>query len=361
MENDLNPEKPIKVLIKPKFSFAMLFFYLLIVALGVFIYLNFTQFKTFLGYLRQISPLWLVLALFTQIITYVFVAMIFSYLMKHFGCKNQISRFDLFKSAIVSFTLTNLIPTVGISGQAYLVYFFQKKNLSKNISFLIAVLETLTYFSAHVLFSIYLVFYLFFSNIKLGGILFTVSILGIFGFIFMDILVLSLTSKKIMLFFEKHSKHNRLVGFFWKRLHIVEEQFTHDEWESPFEFIKKQKQNLFRPLLFQILIFIADALTIIFLFRGFNFPINFWTALAGFVLTKIVSMVSFSPGGLVFFEGAMILFFSSFGIAGQLVLIVTLIFRFLSFLLPLPFGLVFYRQLGSNQVSANNYPVNTNN
>jgi len=344
MEKTTNHEEQIKDFAKPKFSFASVFFYLLLVALGVFIYLNFTQLKSFLSYLRQINIFWLVMALVTQVITYVFVAMIFGYLMKHFGCKNAVSRFNLFKAAIVSFFLTNLVPTGGISGQGYLIYFFQKRNLPKNVSFLLAVLETLTYYFAHFVFAIFLVFYLFFSKIKLGGILYPVSLFGIFGFIFMEILVLSLTSKRIMLYLERQSQHNRFVGFFWKRLNIVEERFSHEEWESPFEFLKNQKQHLFQPLIFQILIFFADALTILFLFYGFNFSINFLTVLAGFVLTKIVSMISFSPGGLVFFEGAMLLFYSAFSVPGQLALIVTLMFRFLSFWLPLPFGLFFYRQ-----------------
>jgi len=151
-----------------------------------------------------------------------------------------------------------------------------------------------------------------------------------------------------MVFLEKHSQRNRFVRFFWKKLHIVEEEFSHEEWESPFEFIKNEKKYLFLPLFFQILIFFVDALTIYFLFMGFNFPVNFLTILAGFVLTKIVAMASFSPGGLVFFEGAMVLFYSSFGIPAQLVLIVTLMFRILSFWLPLPFGVIFYRKFGNN-------------
>jgi len=348
MEETEKREKPIKDYTKPKFSFASIFFYLLLVALGVFIYLNFTQLKSFLSYLSRINPFWLIMALITQVATYVFVAMIFNYLMKHFGCKNAVSRFNLVKAAIVGFFLTNLIPTGGISGQGYLIYFFQKKNLPKNTSFLLVVLETLTYYFAHFVFAVFLLFYLFFSKIKLGGLLFSVSVIGIFGFIFMDILVLSLTSKRIMLYLERRSQHNRFVGFFWKKLNIVEESFSHETWESPFEFLKNQKQHLFQPLIFQILIFFADALTILFLFYGFNFSIGFLTILAGFVLTKIIAMISFSPGGLVFFEGAMLLFYSAFGIPGQLVLIVTLMFRILSFWLPLPFGLFYYRQFAKS-------------
>jgi len=348
MNNNIGSDSPMTGYVKPKLSFVRVIFYLLLVVLGVFIYLNLTEFKDFLLYLRNINLLWFVLALIAQVLTYFIVAELFANLLKRFGCKGYVSRRELFKVAIVSFFLTNVIPSGGLSGQGYLVYFFQRKNLPKNNSFLLAVLETLTYYFAHFIFAIFLVFYLFFSKIKLGGVLFTVGFFGIALFLFLDVVVLSLTSKKIMVFFEKRSQHNRFIRYFWKKLNLVEEEFSHEEWESPFEFIKNEKHYLFLPLIFQMLIFFADALTIWFLFYGFGFSVNFLTILAGFVLTKIVAMASFSPGGLVFFEGAMVLFYSSFSIPSQLVLIVTLMFRVLSFWLPLPIGLIFYRHLRIN-------------
>ena len=343
---------------RPKTHLATIFFYLLIAALAIFIYLNFTEFKSVVLYLKNIRPLWFGAAVIVQISTYAFVAAIFIYLIKRFGIKRTISYADLFKAAIASFTLTNLIPSGGVSGQGYLIYFFQRKNFPKNESFLLAVLETLSYYFAHFVFAIFLLCYLFFSHAKLSGVLFTIGFIGAAFFLVLDVLVLSLTSKKIMVFMQKWSQRNRLVRFIWKRLHIVEEQFAHREWESPFEFIKNERGYLLVPLLYQAIILLADAFTIWLLFDGFSYSVNFFVILAGFVLTRIVAMISFSPGGLVFFEGAMVLFYSAFSIPAQLVLIITLMFRFLSFWLPLPIGLIFYKQLGGNaMISEENNPA----
>jgi len=105
---------------------------------------------------------------------------------------------------------------------------------------------------------------------------------------------------------------------------------------------------LWQPAFWQLMVFLADTVTIVLLFNGFNFHPPFFGILIGLILTKIIAMISISPGALVFFEGAMVLFYTSFNIPLHLAVIVTLLFRALSFWLPMPFGLFLYRHLENN-------------
>jgi hypothetical protein len=334
--------------IKP--SFGSIFFYFLLVILAVFIFLHFTELQKVPVFLKQINPLWFIPAFILQILTYVFVASIYHNLLTRFKYGTAISHWELFKLSMINLFLNQAVPLGGLSGQSYSVYFFQKRKLPTNTGFLVATLETFTYYFTHLLFSIFAVFFLiFFLKKKFSGLLLGTSVFGVLLFIFLSVLVLLLTSEKVLLFIKNRAEKGRWLKFFFNKLNLefFKREVSAGKWESPVEFVKNKRKYLLSPIFLQILVLLADTFTVFLLFRGFGFRPNVLIVLAGMILTKIIVMISVSPGALVFFEGAMVLFYSSFNIPVHLALIVTLIFRALSFWLPMPFGLFFYKQFSA--------------
>jgi len=335
-------------------STANLIFYFLLIILVVFILFNFTKLKETLVLFREIKPIWFALAVVLQIFTYVFVANIFYYLFILSRKEPAISRKELFRVSFVSLFVTQVIPLGGFSGQGYLIHYFQKRKIPAHISFSTVILESFTYYLAHLVFSLFTFVYLIviFKSV-VSGILLLVALFGIVLFVFADYMILMLTRKKAMISLSgKIEKHKWLNWLFNKvKLQFPEKEILTKEWEG----VWRINRSLLQPLFWQLMIIVADAGTVFLLFNGFNVKINFLVALMGMTLTKIISMVSVSPGALVFFEGAMILFYTAFGIPLHFVIVVTLLFRGLSFWLPMPFGLYFYKHLGrvNNNFNAN--------
>lgn len=335
-----------------KISVTRLGFYFLLIILAVFLFFNLTKLEKIFILFREIKPLWLILAIIVQILTYVFTANVFHNLLRVYKYESFISRWELFKASLIALFLNQAIPTGGFSGAGYLLYFFQRKKIPSHESFSVAILETITYSFAHFLLLLFSFFYLFFFQGKTIGKLFLgVGALGAFLFIFLNVAFLLLSSKKMLISVSgKIEKHKWLKSLFNKiRLQFPEKELLMDGWESPWTVIKNKSHYLWRPLFWQLIVILADVTTIFLLFNGFNFRPVFLSVLTGLILTKIVAMVSISPGALVFFEGAMILFYASFNIPIQLVVVVTLLFRALSFWLPMPFGLILYRHLSKNK------------
>ena len=328
-------------------STTTLVFYFLLIILVVFVLFNFTELKNSLVFFREIKPIWFILAVTTQILTYVFVANIYRDLLHLYHKKSLIPQRDLFNVSLITLFMSQIIPLGALSSQGYLIHFLQKKKVPSHISFSVAILETFTYYFAHLLFSVFMFVYLIiiFKGV-VGGILLLVAIFGVFLFLVVDYLILMFSRKKTMLSFSsKVEKHKWLKYLFNKiKLKFPEKEILHQKWEGIWRIVRNKNRTLLRPLFWQIMLILADASTVFLLFNGFGFKIKFTIALIGMMLTKIVAMVSISPGALLFFEGAMVLFYSAFNIPLHLVIVVTLLFRALSFWLPMLFGLFFYKR-----------------
>jgi len=331
-----------------KISITSLGFYFLLIILAVFLFFHFTEIEKIFLLFKEIKPLWLVLALVAQILTYVFQASVYHNLLEVYDHKTLILHRDLFKASIITLFLNQAVPAGGLSGFGYLAYFFQKRKMSSNEGFSVVILETFTYYFIHLVLVLFSLLYLLVAlPQKVNGVIITVGLFGALLFTFLNIAVLFFGSKKVMFYISgKIGKHKWLNFLLNKiKLKFPETELLAQKWESPLYIIKNKSRYLRRPLFWQLMVFLADTFTILLLFNGFNFHPAFFSILIGLVLTKIIALVSISPGALIFFEGAMVLFYTSFNIPLQLAIMVTLLFRALSFWLPLPFGLFLYRHL----------------
>jgi len=336
---------------KTRFSFSGVIFYFSLIILAIFAFLHFAELEKFLLLLKKINPVWFIPAFLCQMLTYAFVANIFHIFLNKLNYQSAVSRWNLFKLSIITLFLNQAIPIGGLSGPAYSIHFFQKRKLPAHIGLLVALLETFTYYITHFLFAVFAALFLILRlKEKFSGILVGISFLGMLVFLVLAVLFLILGNKKTAVAIVHKSAKSRWLNFLLRKLNLefVEKDVLLDQWQGPWEFIKSKKKDLIKPLFFQAMVILADTFTALLLFYGFGFRPNFFIVLVSMVLTKIVAVTSISPGALVIFEGAMVLFYSSFNIPLQLAIMVTLLFRVLSFWLPMPFGLFLYKHLSKN-------------
>ena len=342
--------------IKTKVPRWSLFFSALILLSLLFLFFKFTEIKTVINLLYQIKPVWFFLAVLAQAATYFFTALIYRDILAIYDRKD-FSLKELYKLSVVGLFITQVIPTAGVSGNSYIATYLNRRKVPPAKSVLAVALEMLTFYSAHLLILIAAFAYLFFYRLKsLSVLIILVTILGALIYILLIGLALFLGSRRVLDLLSGQKEKKRWMSKLFEHLKVFNPQdgaVSENVWAAFFNNFRR----LLPALLWQIAIILADAAAVYFIFLGFNFRASLIGVLFGLILTKIVAMVSFTPGSLVFFEGAMILFYSAFGIPLQLSVMATIIFRALSFWLPMPFGLIFYRHLRDNYKNNSADPV----
>ena len=108
--------------------------------------------------------------------------------------------------------------------------------------------------------------------------------------------------------------------------------------------LKNNKLKILQPALMQFLKFLSDGLTIFLLFLAFGSLVPIGLGVVAFAFGRLFGLISFIPGGLGAFDASMVLIFNSLGTPLELALSVMLIYRFFSFWIYFPLGLVFYKQ-----------------
>jgi uncharacterized protein (TIRG00374 family) len=107
--------------------------------------------------------------------------------------------------------------------------------------------------------------------------------------------------------------------------------------------IKSNLPMATRVFFLQLAVIAADGFTLYVLFLGMNQPISPFIVLLALICTKVISLIPFLPGSLVLYESSMSFFFASAGVPPGTAIVVTLVYRFLSFWCPIPIGTFLYR------------------
>ena len=90
---------------------------------------------------------------------------------------------------------------------------------------------------------------------------------------------------------------------------------------------------------------LLDLTTLYFLFRTFHQPIKFGTLIAGYAMGILFWIISITPQGIGVVEGVMALVYTSLKVPAETATAVSLVFRGLTFWLPLLLGFILLRRV----------------
>lgn len=106
-----------------------------------------------------------------------------------------------------------------------------------------------------------------------------------------------------------------------------------------------EPQFLWRPLAWGLLIHGSNIASLGLVFSAFHYPINLGVIIAGYAIGWLATIVSITPSGVGFVEGAMTLVFRSLGVPIEVAVLVTTFYRAIVFWLPFAFGALAFRRL----------------
>ncbi|MEO6849847.1 MAG: lysylphosphatidylglycerol synthase transmembrane domain-containing protein [Mucilaginibacter sp.] len=290
--------------------------------------------------MMQMEPAWLLLAVSTQILTYLIYALIVRLLVKD---KPGTTDFLLFfKLSIAIMFVNQVLPTGGISGDGYIFNQLIKRKVSRYNAFTAMVLESISYYAAILIFL--LIFYTWYLNLTTGNtILITYTvILGFVFYVLLFVLVL-IVSNGHNISFVIHKLER--FGFIKRLIEKANLLSVQNESEGTFKMLGRKKKEIAQTIILQLVIILSDVVTVWALIKGFHVDMPFALVAFGLLLSLVIGALPISPGSLIVYESAMTYFFTRLGAPVHAALIITLLYRFLTFWLPIPIGLLVYRNL----------------
>ncbi|MGA2666494.1 MAG: lysylphosphatidylglycerol synthase transmembrane domain-containing protein [Patescibacteria group bacterium] len=303
--------------------------------------------------LRQIKYWALILALVAEGFYYVGSAILTRAVLRMTG--DKLKFIDVIKISLLDSFSIQFLP-LGTFGEGAVDYYFLKEKKIRTAHIVLM-------FIARVI-----IVYLIFAFIYLIGVAFSptnhglsaraliviwITYLAAFGFFFY---LLSLYSRKPVLI-QRVAKLARLANRILKivkvgRIPLNTIPELVQKFYEAVKILAKNRHLQINAVTGAILFWGGDIMCLFFALWGFGYTPHLPMVIFAYSAARILSLVSFIPGGLGIVEGTLALIFIGFGVPAGIALAAVLIFRLISFWLPIPVGLVSFLSLRKKYIQA---------
>jgi glycosyltransferase 2 family protein len=331
------------------------FFVIVILFLGVFIVaLSFSELETILETLRKAHLAYFLLAILIQSVWFITTGRMYQSVFRLLGINESI--FTLSRIATAANFVNVVMPTAGAGGVAL---FATEAHRRGHPTGKVTVAAALFLLLDNAAFIIILAIGLFIlsrrNDLNTGEISAAVFLLIIavsYGFI----LYLGYRSEEKLgnLLAWLARKINRIVLLFRKEAYLNETrayEFAHEISEG-FSGITEKKTSLIRPVLWGILDKALLMLILVCSFLSFEVPFTAGTIIAGFSLAYLFAIVSPTPSGIGIVEGLMPIALSTLNVNWSQAVVITLVYRAVTFWFPLAFGAWTFRSLNAEEIKS---------
>lgn len=291
---------------------------------------------------KQVEPIWLIAAFIAQAGTYFFNATTYQVLLQRYEHNTNLSLKELFQTSIVMLFLNQTIPSVGLSGGTFLLKLLRRKGVSTEGSVFLVLADLLIHYISMIFFAGLVITLVLFLHLPHSYL--SILIIGIVAYIILGIFITIAGERKTQVYILSKTKHLGFIGrFFQKYESLIDPKFSDEK--KLLKTLTSDRAITLQAVIYDNLLVVCDIFTIYALFLGLGISINPVPVITGYILTQIITLLPISPGSLVVYEGGMSFFFKQLGVPLESAITVTLLYRCLSFWLPIPLGYLFYRKL----------------
>ncbi|MDY7565153.1 magnesium-translocating P-type ATPase [Pseudomonas sp. RTC3] len=281
--------------------------------------LHLSDVEAFGTLLERAEPLWLIVAIVLQALTYLAQGQVFRGVLK--AGHAQLSLWDSSKLSLMKLFVDQALPSSGISGAFAVIAFLIKKGVARPLALACLVLDLSAYFFAYVLTVGVALFIVMLQGHATTSLIATCLVFA----------AVSLAAAIIVPRLSGHSelqrrfsvKHHALVGKGLALLTGADSQLA------------RNRSLLWRTTFLELVIILLDCLTLWVLVRSLGVSAQLPGLFAGFMLASVLRSVGIVPGGLGAFEAAAVVTLHWIGIEIPVALSATLLFRGLTFWLPM--------------------------
>ncbi len=298
----------------------------LVAVIGVVVHLS--DVESFARLLVQAEPLWVLGAIALQGLTYVAQGQIFRVVLR--AGNQHLPMWGAAKLSVMKLFVDQALPSSGISGAFAVVASFVRMGFAKPVVLACLVLDLSAYFLAYVL--------------TVGVALWVIMLQGhATALMIGTCLVFVVISLALVITTRRLTGNTRLAMHMpGKRFAIVRKGLSLVTGADAR--LARSSSLLWRTTLLELAIIGLDAGTLWVLVRAFGVSAPPAGLFAGFMLASLLRSIGIVPGGLGAFEAAAVVTLHWVGVSIPIALSATLLFRGLTFWLPMVPGLWLARQ-----------------
>jgi uncharacterized protein (TIRG00374 family) len=326
--------------------------FLLAISLGAFFFFSqIAEVEQVIDSFREGDPAWLALAVLVQFIWMLNVGASFWVIYRMLGVRERFIHLGLV--AVSAQFVSVVAPSAGMGGMAVLIADGNKRGLRSGRVTTAGAL--FVFFEQSSLLAVVLLglFFLFRLNQLSTASILAVLVLAGIALITGLVLVMGMRSPELLanVLTRLGSLLNRILHPILRRDSVDISRvrpFAEDVYEG-LQIVRKSPGKLLIPA---ALAFSSKALLIVILgliFVAFGQPFTITMLIAGFSIGYLFYIVSPTPSGLGFVEGAMTLVLTSLGLSLALAAVITLTFRGVTFWLTILYGMLALRWVGLGQ------------
>lgn len=313
-----------------------LVFYIFSFAAFVIVIFYFSAFRTDIKLIREVNVFWLISSVIAQLLTYLFSALIYYRLLKLFQPEMQLTVWQLYQASIIALFTNQIAPLAGISGNIFFYNFLKHKNIAVQNIFTVVIIELITFYAA-IEFIILAVLALCFLFIKTAMLFSIILIAGFFVYLLFACGILLLGKKQTIITLSLKLAKIKWLGKYAEKLKAFVSE-NKDNLQNSLPLIVRHKKEITLLSVMQMGTFFCDGYTIYSVFHGLGVSVTFASVFIALILTKIVSLLPVSPGALILYESSLTFFLTRLGAPLGTSIVVTLLYRLLSFWIPIPIG-----------------------
>jgi uncharacterized protein (TIRG00374 family) len=290
---------------------------------------SFSEEEEFARLAGRTDPYWLLAALGLQAATYLAQGEIWRKVARVGG--TELSVWIVYRLALIKLFVDQALPSAGFSGALVVARMLGRHALSKPVISATLVISATSFFFAYV--------------VSLGGALLLLLFAGyntafvvVPSIVFM-ISVVALSFAMIVL-----SGRNLFgqVGRFARVAVVLNTVIAMKEADAE---LVRHVQMQVRATVYQVATFVLDGLTLWMLLRSLGIAASPTHAFASFMIANLVRTIGIIPAGLGTFEATAVLMLKMDGISVAEALSATVLFRLVTFILPMAPGLWFSRHI----------------
>ena len=304
---------------------------------------HFSEAREFARLTEQAEPWWFLLALMLQAGTYLAQGQVYRVVARKSGASLNLGAAA--RLSLMKLFVDQAVPTAGLSGTVVLAEALRKGGMPRPVVAAAIVVDLASFYAAYVL-SLAVALAIATARGETSTILVLVTLVFFLFAIGLSVFVLALSGRAT------RTLPKRVVRFRPLRiaLDFVREADPH---------LVRSRRVLFAASAYQLAIVLCDATTVWVLLRSLGTAASPGGVFASFMVSSLLRTIGFMPGGLGTFEATSVLTLKLVGVPVAPALASTLLFRGLSFWLPMLPGLWISRrtmQRPSREASAHVRP-----
>jgi uncharacterized protein (TIRG00374 family) len=291
--------------------------------------------------LEKAHKFWLILALGFEFIFYFGIAVLLWIILDVMNKK--LAFWDLIKISFLNNFALHILPIGGIGAGIVNYYFLKLKGLNSGETIIVLVLKNVfTYIALGILLIISIVYLP--THVGLSHLqLYLVSFLVIFAIWLLSYMIYLYYNKDR--FYQRGYQLVKLINWFAKiftrRVVSTPERTKEiiDDIYEGFKLFDQRREAIPYAIFGGLLNWLGDIFCLGIVFLAFGYHIHIGVLIFAYVIANILAIVSWIPGGLGVIEGSLALIIIGFGAPAEITWMSVLVFRLISFWLPIPIGM----------------------